>query len=87
MQAAKHILCYLVGTTDLEILYRKAAGDLTIFADAAYANARKLRSTTGYCALITDGAVTWTSHHQAITAQSTTKSKYIALADTVKQTI
>ena len=82
--AAKHILYYLTDATDLGILYQKISGDLTIYADAAYVNVRKFKSTTGYCALISGGPVIWTSHRQPITAQSTTESEYIALIDTVK---
>ena len=69
---------------DLGILYQKIGGDLTIYADAAYANAWKFKSTIGYCALISEGPVTWTSRRQPIIAQSTTESEYIALADAVK---
>jgi hypothetical protein len=60
------------------------SGDLTIYADAAYANARMFKSTTGVCALISNGPVTWTSRRQPVTAQSTTESEYIALADAAK---
>jgi len=89
LQAAKHLLRYLGGKTDLGILYKKVTdgGNLIVFADAAYANARKFKSTTGFLALIADGPVTWTSRKQAITAQSTTESEYIALADAAKQAI
>src|SRR5437762_952041 len=38
MQAAKHILRYLAGTTNLGIIYRAGTGDLVIYTDAAYAN-------------------------------------------------
>jgi transposase InsO family protein len=86
LQAAKHVLRYLLGAADLGILY-SADGDLAIYADAAYANARKFKSTTGFCALISNGPVTWTSRRQSVTAQSTTESEYIALADAAKQTV
>ncbi len=48
LQAAKHVLRYLRGSPQLGILY-KLVGDLIGYADAAYANARQFRSTTGFC--------------------------------------
>src|SRR5438034_618488 len=87
LQAAKHILRRLAGAINLGILYTTGGGNLTIYADAAYANARKFKSTTGHCALISNGPVTWTSRRQPVTAQSTTKSEYIALADAAKQAV
>jgi len=87
LQAAKHVLRYLGGAIDLGILYKADGGNLIVFADASYANARKFKSTTGFCALISNGPVTWTSRKQQITAQSTTESEYIALADAAKQAI
>jgi hypothetical protein len=87
LQAAKHLLRYLGGKIDLGILYKADGGNLIVFADAAYANARKFKSTTGFCALIADGPVTWTSRKQTVTAQSTTESEYMALADAAKQAI
>src|SRR5436190_1643257 len=88
MQAAKHILCYLAGTTNLGIIYTaRTAGDLVIYADAAYANARKFKSTISFCALIAGGPVIWTSRCQPVIAQSTTESEYITMADAAKQAI
>ncbi len=87
LQAAKHLLRYLGGKVDLGIVYRADGGNLTVFADAAYANARKFKSTTGFLALIANGPVTWTSRKQTVTAQSTTESEYMALADAAKQAI
>ena len=88
LQAAKHILRYLKGSPDLGILYKSAgAGDLVGHADAAYANARKYRSTTGFCYTIGGAPVSWTSKRQSITAQSTTESEYIALNEAGKQAV
>src|SRR5947207_15988269 len=71
LQAVKHLLHYLRGKIDLGILYNADGENLTVFADAAYANARKFKSITGFLALISNGPVTWTSHKQTVTAQST----------------
>jgi transposase InsO family protein len=86
LQAAKHILRYLKGSPDLGILYR-SAGDLVGYADAAYANARKFRSTTGFCYTIGGAPISWTSKRQSITAQSTTEAEYIALSEAGKQAV
>src|SRR5205085_4594428 len=63
------------------------AGDLVGHADAAYANARKYRSTTGFCYTIGGAPISWTSKWQSITTQSTTESEYIALNEAGKQII
>src|SRR5438046_7592921 len=87
LQAAKHVLRYLRGSPELGILYKSINGDLIGYADAAYANARLFRSTTGFCFLISGAPVSWTSKRQSITAQSTTESEYIALTEAGKQAV
>ena len=88
MQAAKHLLQYLNSTIDLEIIYRPVNSEnLILYADAAYANACKFKSTIRYLAIISNEPVIWISCKQSITVQSTTESKYIALADAAKQAI
>jgi len=59
MQAAKHLLQYLNGTIDLEIIYRPTNNrNLILYADAAYANTCKFKSITEFIALISNGPVT-----------------------------
>ena len=70
LQAVKYIFCYLTNKTKLGILYANESLEpktLISFADATYANARKLRSMLGNYFLIARGPVTWTSQKQSIT--------------------
>src|SRR5947207_9004067 len=87
LHAAKHVLRYLRGSPDLGIPYKSTGGNLVGYTDAAYANARQFRSTTGFCFLIGGAPVSWTSKRQSITAQSTTESEYIALSEAGKQAV
>ena len=87
LQAVKHLLHYLRDKIDLEILYKTDEENLIIFTDAVYANIWKFKSIIRFCVLIADDSVTWTSHKQTVTAQSTTESKYMILTDAAKQAI
>jgi Reverse transcriptase (RNA-dependent DNA polymerase) len=85
--AIKWILRYLAGTKTLGITYRKSQ-DVTEannlfhgYADAAYANADDLKSTTGYVFLAGGGAVTWKSKKQTVIALSSTEAEYVALSE------
>ena len=51
------------------------------YADAAYANAEDLKSTTGYVFLAAGGAITWKSKKQTVIALSSTEAEYVALSE------
>jgi hypothetical protein len=51
------------------------------YADAAYANADDLKSTSGYVFLAAGGAITWKSKKQTVTALSSTEVEYVALSE------
>ena len=89
LQAVKHLFCYLRDKADLEILYKKSTDgeNLTVFANAVYANACKFKLITGFLALILNDFVIWISHKQMVTVQSTTESEYMTLVNAVKQAI
>ena len=57
---------------------------LPIFADAAYVNVRKFKSIIGYCALISEAPVTWTSCRQL---NRSLRANIIALTDAAKQAV
>jgi hypothetical protein len=57
------------------------------YVDAAYANATKKRSTSGYIFMLAGGPVSWSSRKQPITALSSTEAEYIAAADGAKQAV
>jgi hypothetical protein len=81
--AAKRILRYLKGTTELGIFYTKNEGcsKLLAFTDSAYAgDLDDRRSTSGYVFMIGSGAVSWSSKKQPVVTLSTTEAEYIAAA-------
>ena len=86
--AVKQILRYLSGTRTYGITY-KAEPDKIVtfkgFRDAAYADREDGKSTTGYVFLAADGAITWKSGRQNVTAQSSTEAEYIAMWETGKE--
>jgi hypothetical protein len=86
--ALKRILHYLAGTKTYRITY----GDISThpnmffgFADAAWANLDDQKSTTSYVFLTGNGAITWKSKKQTITAQSSTKAKYVSLSEAMHE--
>ena len=66
LQAAKRILRYLNGTSDLGILYQmRAAGDLVGYTYSDYAeNLEDRKSTSGYVFMLSSGVISWSSKKQ-----------------------
>jgi len=93
--ALKRILRYLAGTKDLGITYRKTEEKTETpkeniiigFADAAYANADNLKSTSGYVFLASGGAITWKSKKQSVIALSSTEAEYVALSEAAREAV
>jgi Reverse transcriptase (RNA-dependent DNA polymerase) len=85
--AIKQILQYLAGMKTLGITYWKSQ-DVTEannlfhgYADAAYANAKDLKSMTGYVFLAAGGVITWKSKKQSVIVLSSTEAEYIVLSE------
>uniref|UniRef100_A0A3Q7IZ01 Reverse transcriptase Ty1/copia-type domain-containing protein n=1 Tax=Solanum lycopersicum TaxID=4081 RepID=A0A3Q7IZ01_SOLLC len=80
LQAAKRILRYLNGTSDLGILYQmRAAGDLVGYTYSDYAgNLEDRKSTSGYVFMLSSGVISWSSKKQPIVFLSTTEAEYVA---------
>lgn len=81
--AAKRILRYLKGTTDLGIFYKKGGSNMKLmaFTDNDYAgDLDDRRSTSGFVFMLGSGAVSWSSKKQYVVALSTTEAEYIAAA-------
>lgn len=87
--AAKHILRYIKGTITFGLTFSAKGRQigLSAYADSAYANSAKSRSTTGFIFMINGTPITWTSRKQSITAQSTTEAEYMAVSEAAKQAI
>ena len=82
--ALKRILRYLSGTRTYRIVYRSLPHQSNFFydyADAAYGNADDHRSTTGYVFIAGEGAITWSSKKQIVTALSSMEAEYVALSE------
>lgn len=80
--AAKRILRYLKGTTELGIFYKKnGCTNLVAYTDSDFAgDLDDRRSTSGFAFLLGSGAVSWSSKKQPIVTLSTTEAEYIAAA-------
>jgi hypothetical protein len=57
------------------------------FSDAAYQNRDDMKFTTGYVFIAANGAITWRSSKQPVTAQSSTEAEYIALWEAGKEAL
>lgn len=77
--AAKQILRYLRGTTELGIFYKKGGStDLVAYTDSNFASdLDDQRSTVGFVFFLGSGAVSWSKKHPVV-ALSTTEAEYIA---------
>lgn len=89
MNAAKQVLRYLVSTSTHGISYVRGIDlSLTGYSDADYAGCKQqLRSTSGVLFMINESPLTWISKRQALVAQSSTESEYVALGTTCKEGI
>ena len=88
--AAKHVLRYIRGTSDLCLTFTRESGKRIALG---YANADwggdldTRRSTTGYVFKVYGGVVAWKSRRQPTVALSTTEAEYMASADATRQAI
>jgi transposase InsO family protein len=87
IRLAKHVLCYLKGTSDLRLCYDGARGNgLYGHSDSSWADDPDDRhSTSGYVFLLADAAISWCSRKQQTAAQSSTEAEYMQLADAGNQ--
>jgi hypothetical protein len=84
MTAAKRVLRYVKGTTNLGVFYRRSAEnseyDLKVYTDNDYRHVEDRRSTSGYVFFLSEGAVAWSSRKQPVVTLSTTEAEYVAAA-------
>ena len=86
--ALKRILRYLAGTKMHMITYTNRGQRPTAFygyADAAYGNVEDRKSIGGYVFISGNGAITWKSKKQQLTALSSTEAEYIALSEAARE--
>jgi Reverse transcriptase (RNA-dependent DNA polymerase)/gag-polypeptide of LTR copia-type/Integrase core domain/GAG-pre-integrase domain len=85
--AAKGVLRYVKGTTDVGIWFGKRGG-FQGYCDADYAgDLDTRRSTTGYVFTLHGGAVSWSSRLQPTVAVSTAEAEYMSAASAVKEAL
>lgn len=87
--AAKKILRYLKGTSELKIKYcSQASSGIIGYSDADWASdPDKRRSCTGYVFKLQNGAVSWNSKRQPTVALSTTEAEYMSLTSASQEAI
>ncbi|XP_043484709.1 secreted RxLR effector protein 161-like [Leptopilina heterotoma] len=86
--AAKRVLRYLKGTSDLGILYTHERSDLAGYVDADWAGStHDRRSFTGFAFILSGGAIVWDSRKQRNVALSTTEAEYMAMAEAAKEVV
>ena len=76
--AVKRILCYLKGTIQFGLNYRRdATGEITGYSDVDWArDISDRRSTSGYVFVMAGGAISWKSNKQTCIALSTAEAEY-----------
>jgi len=87
-KAAKHLLRYLRGTSDLCLSYDTEAGKRVLlgYADADWGGCQDTRrSTTGYLFKTFGGITSWRARRQPTVSLSTAEAEYMASADAAKQ--
>ena len=80
MVAAKRIMKYLSGTTDMGLWYPKGSScNLVGYSDSDFAGCKVDRkSTSGTCHLLGNSLVSWASKKQSSVALSTAEAEYVA---------
>ena len=78
---AKHVLRYLKGRPELDIVYRGGKFEIKAWADASFAqDLEKRRSTSGFIFLLSGAPISWCSALQSLTALSTTEAEMVSIA-------
>jgi len=84
--AAKRVLRYLKGTTNLGLVYRKNDGTLIGFADADWGGCViNRRSFSGYVFVLSGAAISWKSQKQRTVSLSSTEAEYVSLSEPLKK--
>jgi len=89
LTAAKRVLRYLKGTTDLKLVFPRIPVTLSPilgFTDSDFAgdiNGRK--SQGGYVFQVYNGPVSWKSYKQSMVALSTTEAEYVACSEAARE--
>ena len=86
--AIKHALCYLKGTCNVGIIFRKDVDiELELYVDSDFGNRTDGLSISGYTAMLGGGCIAWSSRKQRTVSLSMTEAEYMALTEDAKQLI
>ena len=86
MEALKHLLRYIKGTTSDELTLGKTVKGLTCYTDSSFADCRVTRrSSAGYLFQFMGGTVSWRSQLQKTVALSTAEAEYMGLTAAVQE--
>ena len=86
--AAKHLLCYLDGSTDFSIACKQAGFRLAAFSDANWDNnPDKGRSMSSYIVMLANAPISFKVAVQGLTAQSTMEAELVMAALTMKKAV
>jgi hypothetical protein len=87
LKAAKHVMRYLKGNSQLGIEFiRQAKFTINAYCDADWAGDKQDRkSTTGYVVIASGGAICWKSKKQSVVSLSTTEAEYMAVGEVTKE--
>jgi hypothetical protein len=92
-KALKHLLRYLKGSVDYEIVYTRCSPEqfgLFGFSDSDWAsNSDDRRSVSGYCFSLSPsgGIVSWASRRQGCVALSSCEAEYVALSQAAQELV
>ena len=85
-KAAKRILKYLKGTSDLGLTFQASSSNIRLHVDADWASdPTNWKSISGYCVFIGNVVALWGSKKQNSVALSTTEVEYMALTYGIKE--
>ena len=87
-RAAKRVLRYLKGTSDVGLVYGSTPDSLRSFVDSDWGSCTEdRRSFTGFLFLLHGSPISWDSRKQRTVALSTTEAEYMALSECAKEAI
>ena len=87
-KAAKRILKYLKGTSDLGLTFQGSSSDMRLHVDLdCPSKKKKKKSISGYCVFFGNVVALWGSKKQNSVALSTTEAEYMALAYGIKEVL
>jgi hypothetical protein len=88
-KAAKKVLRYLQGTKGLMLTYKKSDNlEVVGYSDADFAGCVDTKkSTSGYVFTLANGAISWKSSKQTVTASSTMQAEFVACFEATGQAV